>query len=189
MFCGVFRFADDRWDTYFPGNWCGSKWMPSRHVLPGMSNILPFPNRGPHHTQSGEHSAQGAIGRQFPAGGLPGSFFHTPEDWHSTDSWTPAWCDWQWWRNILGGSWGKSTGLFAENRSIPYRVYWDSQGSTPVPILDILPPGCVFSFVKIHLVDFILVLLVVKLQRRQTKTAKHSGNHLIQVLVAPIKAV
>ena len=49
--------------------------------------------------------------------------------------------------------------------------------------------GAFFSFVKIHLVDFILVLLVVKLQRWQTKTVKHSGNHLIQVLVAPIKAV
>ena len=167
MFCGVFRFADDRWDTYFPGNWCGSKWMPSRHVLPGMSNILPFPNRGPHHTQSGEHSAQGAIGRQFPAGGLPGNG---------------------------GGIFLVAVGANPPDflrRTAQYRIGFI--GILRAPLLCqfwiFYRQGAFFSFVKIHLVDFILVLLVVKLQRRQTKTAKHSGNHLIQVLVAPIKAV
>ena len=85
------QFSDDRWGICFFGNWCGNRWLLSKHVLPNRSSILFFQSRALHHKVSEGNLTQNATLRQFPAGALPGSFSHTPEDWHRTDSLSGAW--------------------------------------------------------------------------------------------------
>ena len=50
-----------------------------------------FQSRALHHKVSEGNLTQNATPRQFPAGALPGSFSHMPEDWHRTDSLSGAW--------------------------------------------------------------------------------------------------
>ena len=76
------RSSDDIWGICFRGDWCGNRWLPSKHVLLNMPSILLFQSRELHHKASGGNSTRDAIERQFPAGVLPGSFSHMPGDWH-----------------------------------------------------------------------------------------------------------
>ena len=59
---------------------------------------------------------QNATPRQFPARALPGSFSHTPEDWHRTDSLSRAWSCWRSLPDTPADISDSATKLFEVNR-------------------------------------------------------------------------